>query len=86
MLLRNRLALLKAEEEKAWKKIEQTKERANELIKQREENVKRANAKKKMAEQIERDSMKLQQRRMQQQSTISVKKVRNLPGQSQPHD
>ena len=75
MLLRNRLALLKAEEEKAWKKIEQTKERANELIKQREENAKRATAKKKMAEQIERETIKLQQRKMQQQSTISVKKV-----------
>lgn len=38
MLLRNRIALLKAEEEKAWKKIEQTRKRAAELLRLRENN------------------------------------------------
>lgn len=36
--MRNRIALLKAEEEKAWKKIEQTRRRAAELMKLREDN------------------------------------------------
>ncbi|GAB9472940.1 hypothetical protein Gpo141_00010105 [Globisporangium polare] len=38
LLLRNRIALLKAEEEKAWKKIEQTRKRASELLRVRENN------------------------------------------------
>jgi hypothetical protein len=38
LLLRNRIALLKAEEEKAWRKIEQTKKRAAELLKLRADN------------------------------------------------
>ncbi|TYZ63810.1 hypothetical protein PybrP1_007342 [[Pythium] brassicae (nom. inval.)] len=38
LLLRNRIALLKAEEEKAWKKIEQTRKRAAELLRVRESN------------------------------------------------
>ncbi|CAK4071307.1 unnamed protein product [Aphanomyces euteiches] len=36
-LLQNRIALLKAEEARAWKKIEQTKKRAMELVKLRQE-------------------------------------------------
>lgn len=38
LLLKNRIALLKAEEDKAWKKIEQTRRRAAELLKLREDN------------------------------------------------
>lgn len=38
LLLRNRITLLKAEEEKAWKKIEQTRKRAAELLRVRESN------------------------------------------------
>ncbi|KAL4137570.1 hypothetical protein PRIC2_001089 [Phytophthora ramorum] len=38
LLLKNRIALLKAEEDKAWKKIEQTRRRATELLKLRQDN------------------------------------------------
>ncbi|KAL3672156.1 hypothetical protein V7S43_002819 [Phytophthora oleae] len=38
LLLKNRITLLKAEEDKAWKKIEQTRRRAAELLKLREDN------------------------------------------------
>ena len=37
-LLANRIALLRQEEAKAWKKIQQTKERAEEILALREEN------------------------------------------------
>ena len=40
-LLANRIALLKQEEAKAWKKIQQTKVRAEEVLKLREENRRR---------------------------------------------
>ena len=39
-LLRNRIALLKAEEAKAWKKIQRTKQRAEEIVVHREEQEK----------------------------------------------
>lgn len=37
-LLANRIALLKQEEEKAWKKIEETRKRANEIMELRKQN------------------------------------------------
>jgi hypothetical protein len=37
-VLANRIALLKKEEAKAWKKIQATKKRAEEILKMREEN------------------------------------------------
>jgi hypothetical protein len=37
-VLANRIALLKAEEAKAWKKIEETKKRATEIMKTRQRN------------------------------------------------
>ena len=37
-LLANRIALLRQEEAKAWKKIKQTKERAEKILDSREEN------------------------------------------------
>lgn len=37
-LLANRIALLKQEEEKAWRKIEQTRSRARDILKTRKEN------------------------------------------------
>lgn len=44
-LLANRIALLKQEEEKAWKKIEETKKRAAEIVKLREQNEQKFSAK-----------------------------------------
>jgi len=37
-LLNNRISLLKQEEQKAWKKIDETKKRAHDIINQRERN------------------------------------------------
>lgn len=37
-LLANRIALLKQEEEKAWKKIDETRKRANEIVGLRTQN------------------------------------------------
>lgn len=44
-LLANRIALLKQEEEKAWKKIEETRKRANEITELREQNEQKFAAK-----------------------------------------
>mmetsp|Transcript_131316 Transcript_131316/g.255851 ORF Transcript_131316/g.255851 Transcript_131316/m.255851 type:complete len:275 (-) Transcript_131316:78-902(-) len=44
-LLANRIALLKQEEEKAWKKIEETRKRANEIVELRTQNELKFNAK-----------------------------------------
>merc|ERR1712083_393304 len=44
-LLANRIALLKQEEEKAWKKIEETRKRANEITDLRAQNEEKFAAK-----------------------------------------
>jgi len=44
-LLANRIALLKQEEEKAWKKIEETRKRASEIVELRKSNEKKFSAK-----------------------------------------
>merc|ERR1711964_424855 len=44
-LLANRIALLKAEELKAWKKIEETRNRANQIMKLRQRNAETTQAK-----------------------------------------
>jgi len=44
-LLANRIALLKQEEEKAWKKIEETRKRASEIMELRSQNEQKFNAK-----------------------------------------
>jgi hypothetical protein len=44
-LLANRIALLKQEEEKAWKKIEETRKRANEITELRDQNEQKFAAK-----------------------------------------
>merc|ERR1719424_1795323 len=44
-LLANRIALLKQEEEKAWRKIEETRKRAGEIFSLREQNEKKFVAK-----------------------------------------
>merc|ERR550514_1233759 len=47
-LLANRIALLKQEEEKAWKKIEETRKRANDVMEVRKKNEAKFNAKEDM--------------------------------------
>eukprot|EP00931_Biecheleriopsis_adriatica_P092516 TRINITY_DN66326_c0_g1_i1.p1 TRINITY_DN66326_c0_g1~~TRINITY_DN66326_c0_g1_i1.p1 ORF type:complete len:263 (-),score=83.11 TRINITY_DN66326_c0_g1_i1:106-894(-) len=44
-LLANRIALLKQEEEKAWKKIEETRKRASEIVELRKQNEQKFSAK-----------------------------------------
>ena len=53
-LLANRIALLKQEEAKAWKKIQQTKVRAERVLTLREENRKRGQEAKRVIEQQHR--------------------------------
>ncbi|KAF0687585.1 Aste57867_20704 [Aphanomyces stellatus] len=54
-LLQNRIALLKAEEARAWKKIEQTKKRAMELVKLRQEKENYARERNALMTQAERE-------------------------------
>ncbi|EEY57348.1 uncharacterized protein PITG_11196 [Phytophthora infestans T30-4] len=56
LMLKNRIALLKAEEEKAWKKIEQTRRRAAELLKLREDNGREHAMLKELAMEVERET------------------------------
>ncbi|RLN89303.1 hypothetical protein BBJ28_00011314 [Nothophytophthora sp. Chile5] len=56
LLLKNRIALLKAEEEKAWKKIEQTRRRATELLKLRQDNDRAAEMLRGLAMEVERET------------------------------
>ncbi|RLN95337.1 hypothetical protein BBJ28_00019337 [Nothophytophthora sp. Chile5] len=56
LLLKNRIALLKAEEEKAWKKIEQTRRRAAELLKLRQDNDRAAEMLRGLAMEVERET------------------------------
>lgn len=53
LLLQNRIALLKKEEERAWRKIQQTKKRADEILLMRKENEFRIEQKQLMAQQAE---------------------------------
>jgi len=53
LLLENRIALLKKEEERAWRKIQQTKKRADEIVRMRRDNEKRLEMKQMMALQAE---------------------------------
>ena len=59
-LLANRIALLKQEEIKTWKKIEETKKRASEVMKLKQRNNERVQAK---AEKMQYDMMLAQQNR-----------------------
>jgi len=52
-LLANRIALLKQEEQKAWKKIEETKKKANDIINVRQRNADTNNYKMSLAAQRE---------------------------------
>ncbi|KDO34977.1 hypothetical protein SPRG_01039 [Saprolegnia parasitica CBS 223.65] len=61
MLLQNRISLLKAEEARAWKKIEQTKKRAQELLKLRQEKDQYARERNALMTQAERELHTIQQ-------------------------
>merc|ERR1712098_609178 len=59
-LLSNRIALLKAEEQKAWKKIEETRNRAAQIMKLRQRNAEVAQAKLTKRHQMDSDIMEKQ--------------------------
>ena len=66
-LLANRIALLKKEEQKAWKKIEDTKKKASDIITMKQRNQEQTSMK--QHNQIERD----EQIRFQRQKTEQIK-------------
>jgi len=80
-LLANRIALLKQEEQKAWKKIEETKKKANDIINVRQRNADTNNYKMNLAKQREQDEheqmMKNQQYRLSQKEAIRIQQMTN---------
>lgn len=48
----NRIALLKKEEDRAWRKIQQTKKRADEILSMRKDNERRIEQKQMMSQQV----------------------------------
>mmetsp|Transcript_11330 Transcript_11330/g.26218 ORF Transcript_11330/g.26218 Transcript_11330/m.26218 type:complete len:231 (+) Transcript_11330:126-818(+) len=58
-LLQNRIALLKKEEARAWRKIQQTKGRAEEIVRMRKENERKNQEKVVMAKRAEEKERKL---------------------------
>ena len=68
-LLANRIALLKQEEAKAWKKIQQTKVRAEEVLRLREENRRRGQeAKSIIAKQKKQERKRLMEKLNQREA------------------
>ncbi|OQS03841.1 U3 small nucleolar RNA-associated protein [Thraustotheca clavata] len=61
VLLQNRISLLRAEETRAWKKIEQTKKRAQELLKMRQEKDQYTRDRNALMTQAERELHVIQQ-------------------------
>merc|ERR1712000_212050 len=59
-LLSNRIALLKAEEQKAWKKIEETRNRASQIMKLRLRNAEVSQAKMAKRQQTETEIVEKQ--------------------------
>lgn len=79
LLLRNRIALLKAEEEKAWKKIEQTRRRAAELLKLREDNGRAHSMLRELAMEVERETQaSIQMKREMVLSIDSIPKKKEI--------
>lgn len=64
-LLANRIALLKQEEQKAWKKIEETKKKATDIIQVRQRNADNNNFKMSLQQQREQEERELQLRNQQ---------------------
>ncbi|OQR92934.1 hypothetical protein ACHHYP_03111 [Achlya hypogyna] len=79
MLLQNRIALLKAEEARAWKKIEQTKKRAQELLKLRQEKDQYARERSALVTQAERELHMLQQAK--REVVLASEKVKEIDAQ-----
>lgn len=78
-MLRNRIALLKAEEEKAWKKIEQTRRRAAELLKLREDNGRAHSMLRELAMEVERETQaSIQMKREMVLSIDSIPKKKEI--------
>jgi len=62
--LANRIALLKQEEKKAWKKIEETKKKANDIVHVRQRNQDHYSEKDWLRAQREKDERDLAQRNL----------------------
>ena len=82
-LLANRIALLEAEEKKAWKKIRSTKERAEAILRTRQENKEeRMMAKKKIAMHQEKRNLdaKYLEREISRQNRAKEQKRKDESG------
>jgi hypothetical protein len=81
-LLRNRIALLKAEEEKAWKKIEQTRRRAAELLRLRDDNTRTQSELRELASLAEQElQASIKAKRELVQSIDSLQKKKEMAEQ-----
>merc|ERR1711964_439534 len=78
-LLANRIALLKAEEQKAWKKIEETRNRANQIMKLRQRNAETTQAKLSRRHEIDQEIMEKQNqnRSIKDQQKLAVEQAKN---------
>ena len=70
-LLANRIALLKQEEAKAWKKIQQTKVRAEEVLRLREENRRRGKEAKSIIARQKKEERKRLMEKLNQREAAS---------------
>ncbi|TMW61749.1 hypothetical protein Poli38472_010812 [Pythium oligandrum] len=73
-LLQNRISLLQQEESRAWKKILQTKDRAQEILEIREANLKKQEAKSHLALERERQSRFVQKKQHSLKKESIIKK------------
>lgn len=73
-LLQNRILLLQQEEQKAWKKIVQTKERAQEILELRQANLRRQEQKQNVVIEREKESHCMQRRQHSIKKESVIKK------------
>jgi hypothetical protein len=66
-LLSNRISLLKQEEQKAWKKIDETKKKAKDILQQRQRNIEH------LQEKLERQRQKEEEEAMKQAQNKALK-------------
>jgi hypothetical protein len=75
-LLANRIALLKQEESKAWKKIEDTRKRAKEIMETRARHLERARKKEEERRaKEEEEKLRQMQNRLQKQQQLQAKEL-----------
>merc|ERR1711964_79712 len=74
-LLANRIALLKAEEQKAWKKIEETRNRATQIMKLRQRNAETMQVKMNRRQQDDHEIMEKQNHNRSIKKSIKIKIV-----------